>query len=361
MRTVIAGGGTGGHLTPALAVAAALRRARPEAELLLVGRRGGIEEELVPAAGLPLRTLDVTGLDYSRPLHTAGAFARLPLAVASARRLLREFAPDVVVGAAGYVCVPVVLAARSLRIPTILLEQNAVPGRAVRLLAGGARAVAASFAQTAALLPRARVVHTGNPVRQQVLDALPAPLPERPSHLLVMGGSQGARRINDAVSGAVRGLLEAHPELRVTHACGERDASWALPVRDSLPEEVRRRYTVEPFFDDVAARIATSDLVLMRAGGSSIAEVTVLGRPMLLVPYPHAGGHQWANAEPYATAGAARIIPDEELGATRLRREVEDVLTDVAAWRRMAEASRAAGIADAAERVVALIEEVAAA
>ena len=328
--------------------------------MLVVGRRGGIEEKLVPAAGLPLRTLAVTGLDYSRPLHTAAALAKLPLGVQAARKVLRDFSPDVVIGAAGYVCVPVVLAALSLKLPVVLMEQNAHPGRAVRRLARGARAVAASFEETASLLPGARVVYTGNPVRQQILDALPADLPDRPRHLFVMGGSQGARRINDAVAGALRGLLEGHPDLTLTHACGERDALWAVPLRAALPEAIRDRYEVAPFFHDIASRIAASDIVLMRAGGSSLAEVSVLGRPMLLVPYPHAGAHQNANAKPYVEAGAARLIPDNQLGATRLRREVDALLDDVAAWKAMAGASRRCGRPDAAARVVELVEEVAA-
>lgn len=360
VRTVIAGGGTGGHLTPALAVAMALRRRDPEGEALLVGRRGGIEEELVASAGLQLRTLAVAGLDYARPMRTAGALARLPLAVRAARHVLREFRPDVVVGAAGYVCVPVVVAAFSLRLPVVMMEQNARPGRAVRLLARRARVVAASFASTAALLPGARVVDTGNPVRQQILDAQPAPLGDHLRHLLVMGGSQGAQRLNDALGGALRGLLEAHEDLRVTHACGARNAQRATPLRAALPVDLRERYTVAPFFDDVAARIAAADVVLMRAGGSSLAEVSVLGRPMLLVPYAHAGGHQLLNALPYARAGAARVIPDDELDAARLRCEVEALLDDPAAWREMASASRRCGRPDAADRVAELIEAVAA-
>ncbi len=328
-------------------------------EVLLVGRRGGMEETLVPAAGLPLETLAVRGVDVSRPWLTARALARLPLNVLQARRLIRRFRPDVVVGAAGYVCVPVVLAARTLRLPVVLLEQNALPGRATRRLARGARAVAATFATTARHLPGVRVVHTGNPVRPEILAQLPAPLAQRPAHLLVMGGSQGARRLNDALAGAVRGLLESHPELRVTHQCGARDAGWAVPVRAGLPDGLRHRYSVAATFDDIGARIAASDLVLMRAGGSSIAEVTALGRPMILVPYPHAGGHQRLNAEPMVSAGAARLVADEELSSARLRHEVESLLADIPTWRSMAEASRGEGRPDAAERVVALLREVA--
>jgi UDP-N-acetylglucosamine--N-acetylmuramyl-(pentapeptide) pyrophosphoryl-undecaprenol N-acetylglucosamine transferase len=360
VRTLIAGGGTGGHLTPALAVAQTLRRTDPAGEVMLAGRRGGLEERMVPAAGLPLVTLAVRGVDTSRPLSAALALARLLPAVMAARRILRDFAADVVVGAAGYVCVPVVLAARSLRIPVVLMEQNAVPGRAVRLLAGGARAVAASFAETGERLPRARVVHTGNPVREEVLAWVPAPVREACEHLLVMGGSQGAQRINQALGGCLVALLEANPRLRVTHQCGARHAEWAEQLVASLSAPLRARYTVSAFFDDLAERIRDADLVVMRAGGSSLAEVSVLGRPMLLVPYPHARAHQVDNAVPYVRCGAARMLRDEECDAGRLRAEVEAIATDPVRWRAMARASAAAGRPDAARRVAELLAEVAA-
>jgi UDP-N-acetylglucosamine--N-acetylmuramyl-(pentapeptide) pyrophosphoryl-undecaprenol N-acetylglucosamine transferase len=356
---LIAGGGTGGHLTPALAVAQALRRADPAGEVMLAGRRGGLEERMVPAAGLPLVTLAVRGVDSSRPLSAALALGRLPAAVMAARRVLREFAADVVVGAAGYVCVPVVLAARSLGVPVVLMEQNAVPGRAVRLLAGRARAVAASFAETAERLPGARVVHTGNPVREEVSAAAGAPLRDACEHLLVMGGSQGAQRINRALGGCLPGLLSEHPRLRVTHQCGARDAAWAEELAASLPGPLRGRYTVAPFFDDLAARVRDADLVVMRAGGSSLAEVSVLGRPMLLVPYPHARAHQVDNALPYVRRGAARMLADEDCDPPRLRAEVEAIAGDPPGWRAMAAASAAAGRPDAARRVVELLAEVA--
>ena len=357
---MIAGGGTAGHLTPAIAVAAALQREEPSGDVLLVGRRGGMEERIVPAAGLPLTTIRVRGVDTSRPLLSAAALARLPFNVLEARRLLRRFKPDVVVGAAGYVCVPVALAASTLRIPLVMLEQNLVPGRATQRLARRARAVAASYAETAPYLPGVRVVHTGNPVRAAVLDALPAPLGARPRRLLVTGGSQGARRINLAVLAAAPLLLDRNPELRITHACGERDAAVVLAEHAALPATIRERYVVAPFFDDIAAQIAAADIVLMRCGGSSLAEVSVLGRPMLLVPYPHAGAHQVENARPYVEAGAARLILDAELEPPRVAAEVQALLDDPAAWRAMAGCSRESGRPDAAERVLALLHEVAA-
>jgi UDP-N-acetylglucosamine--N-acetylmuramyl-(pentapeptide) pyrophosphoryl-undecaprenol N-acetylglucosamine transferase len=341
-----------------MAVAQALRESDAAAAVLLVGRRGGIEETLVPAAGLDLETLDVRGIDTTRPLGMVGTMLRLPRAVARARRIIHRFAPDIVVGAAGYVCVPVVLAARSQRVPVVLMEQNALPGRAVRRLAKRSQAVAVSFAGTKQLLPGARVVHTGNPVRPEVIAALPAPRRERCGHLLIMGGSQGARRINDAVAGGIHHLLEANPELVVTHSCGTRDADWSIPVRAGLPEEMRERYTVAAWFDDIAERIRDADLVLMRAGGSSLAEVSVLGRAMILVPYPYAGAHQNANASAYVEAGAAVLVPDEELSAVRLREEVERLLHDEARWRAMSDASVRSGVPDATDRVIALLHDV---
>jgi len=338
-----------------------LRRADPDGDVLLVGRRGGLEETLVPSSGLRLETLSVRGIDLGSPWKLPGVAARISRATLQASRIVRRFKPDVVVGAAGYVSVPVVAAALLRGIPVVLLEQNAHPGRTTRLFARRARVVAASFAETAAELPGARVVHTGNPVRPEVKQLAGAPLRERCEHVLVMGGSQGARRINDAVAGGIRELLQDFPDVRVTHQCGARDAEWAVPVRAGLPEAVRERYTVSAFFDDIGERIRDADLVVMRAGGSSLAETTVLGRPMILVPYPYAGGHQQDNAMPYVRAGAAVLIPDEECGAERLRTEIERILADAPRWRSMAEASRSAGRPGADDEVVQLIREAAAA
>ena len=299
------------------------------------------------------------GIDLGAPAKLPGTALRIGRATAQAMGILRRFRPDVVVGAAGYVSVPVVAAAVLRRIPVVLMEQNAFPGRATRLFARRARFVAASFASTAERLPGVRVVHTGNPVRPEVKVHAGAPLHERCEHVLVMGGSQGARRLNDALCGGLRELLGAYPFLRVTHQCGARDAEWVLPARAGLPEELQQRYVVQAFFDDIAERIRDADLVVMRAGGSSLAETTVLGRPMILVPYPYAGAHQRDNAQPYVDAHAAVLIPDEECGAERLRTEVERLLDDPRRWLDMAAASRLAARPDADDDVVALIRQAA--
>lgn len=326
--------------------------------MLLVGRRGGVAHDLVERAGIRLETLDIQGLQLSNPVSVATFALRLPRAIRQARRLIRDFKADVVIGAAGYVCVPVVLAAGREGVPVLLMEQNAVPGRAVRLLARRARAVAVSFPQTVARLRGARCVVTGNPIRAGFTREQP-PLGESCSRLLVMGGSQGARRINRAVAGALSSLLAQHPDLVVTHQCGRLDEAEMLALRERLDPAVRERWRVAAFYSDMAAQVRDCDLVLMRAGGSSLAEVSALGRPMVLVPYPHAGGHQRFNAGPYVEGGAALLIPDDECTPQRVATVIGGLLDDAPRWRGMAARSRELARPDATAAVVSLVRETA--
>jgi UDP-N-acetylglucosamine--N-acetylmuramyl-(pentapeptide) pyrophosphoryl-undecaprenol N-acetylglucosamine transferase len=325
----------------------------------VVGRRDGVAERLVVAAGLRLETLDVSGVDIGSPAGIARATTQLTRATIAARRLLRRMRPDVVVGAGGYVSVPVVAAAIAQRIPVVLLEQNAVPGRATRLLARRARVVAASFAETARHLPSARVVHTGNPIRAEVRAITTRPIGDRLRAILVTGGSQGARRVNRAITGCLADLLGNDPELSIVHQCGSLDFDTVSRAAAALPAELASRYTVSAFFDDMAVRMAQSDLVVMRAGGSSIAECAALGRPMIVVPYPHAGGHQRHNASLYVDGGAALLIDDAECTPERLGAEISALVADAARWRQMSAASAALGLPDATESVVRLIVEAA--
>jgi UDP-N-acetylglucosamine--N-acetylmuramyl-(pentapeptide) pyrophosphoryl-undecaprenol N-acetylglucosamine transferase len=199
------------------------------------------------------------------------------------------------------------------------------------------------------------VVHTGNPIRAEVLATHRRELGERCAHVLVMGGSQGARRINRAVAGCVESLLRTHRWLRITHQTGSLDIEEMRAAVRGLPEEIRERWAVVAFIDDIGAAIAAADVVLMRAGGSSLAECAALGRPMILVPYPHAGDHQRHNAAPYVEAGAARVIPDDQCEPARVADELTALIDDPATWRLMAVASARTGRRDAASAVVALL------
>ena len=325
----------------------------------MVGRRDGVAERLVVAAGLHLETLEISGVDVGSVGGVARATTQLTRATIAARRLLRSMRPDVVVGAGGYVSVPVVVAALAQRIPVVLLEQNAIPGRATRMLARRARVVAASFAETAAHLPHARVIHTGNPIRAELRAISTRPIGDRLRSILVTGGSQGARRLNRAVAGCMVELLSSDPELSIVHQCGSLDYEAVERAAAALPPHLAARYTARAFFDDMAERIAHSDLVVMRAGGSSIAECSALGRPMIVVPYPHAGGHQRHNAAPYVAAGAAMLIDDAECMPERLGAEISALVDDSSRWRAMARASLALGLPDATDSVVRLIVEAA--
>ncbi|MGA8426391.1 MAG: undecaprenyldiphospho-muramoylpentapeptide beta-N-acetylglucosaminyltransferase [Candidatus Dormiibacterota bacterium] len=360
MRVLITGGGTGGHCTPAIAVAEALRQTDPEVAITYVGRDDGPESKLVPAAGIDFSGLRLGSMGSS-PVSSAPRLAlRLPLVYREAARLLGRFRPQVVLATGGYVCVPVALAARRRSIPVLLLEQNLLPGRAVHWLAPRVQLVASSFPDTAALLPRAKVVCTGNPVRLSFAELAGRPqLAEAPPTLLVMGGSQGARRLNEVLLEALPSLLQSMPQLSVVHLTGPVDHDQVVASASSAGLPVGGRYRPSPFVSDIADQLASASLVVMRAGGSSLAEVACLGRPMVLVPYPHAGDHQTANARPFAEVGAARVIADQDLTAQLLQRTVEEVIEDPDAWRAMARASASMARPRAAFDVATLLHQLA--
>jgi UDP-N-acetylglucosamine--N-acetylmuramyl-(pentapeptide) pyrophosphoryl-undecaprenol N-acetylglucosamine transferase len=360
MRVLITGGGTGGHCTPAIAVAEALRQTDPEVAITYVGRADGLESRLVPMAGLDFAGLRLGSMGSSVLSSAPRLALRLPLAYREAARLVGRFRPQVVLATGGYVCVPVVLAARRRHIPVLLLEQNLLPGRAVKWLASRVQEVASSFPGTAEFLPRAKVVCTGNPVRLPFAELVGRPqLPEAPPTLLVMGGSQGARHLNEVLLEALPSLLARLPHLTVVHLTGPTDHLQVVAAAREAGLPVGERYQPSPFVSDVAERLAAASLVVMRAGGSSLAEVVCLGRPMVLVPYPHAGEHQSANALPFEEAGAALVIPDQELTAGLLEGAVREVLGDPRRWRAMASASAAMARPRAAFDVAALLAELA--
>jgi len=347
-------------VTPAIAVAEALRQTDPEVAITYVGRADGPESQLVPMAGIDFSGLRLGSMGSS-PVSSAPRLAlRLPLVYREASRLLRRFRPQVVLATGGYVCVPVALAARRRSTPVLLLEQNLLPGRAVHWLAPRVQLVASSFPETAQLLPRAKVICTGNPVRLSFAELVGRPQPpEAPPTLLVMGGSQGARRLNEVLLEALPSLLRAMPQLTVVHLTGPADHDQVMAAAGEAGLLLGGRYQPWPFAPDIAERLASASLVVMRAGGSSLAEVACLGRPMVLVPYPHAGEHQSANARPFERAGAARLIADQDLTPELLERTVQEVIEDPQLWRTMAQASASMARPKAALDVAARLHQLA--
>jgi UDP-N-acetylglucosamine--N-acetylmuramyl-(pentapeptide) pyrophosphoryl-undecaprenol N-acetylglucosamine transferase len=345
MRLLIAGGGTGGHLYPALAVAYAFRAEEPDGALLLVGRKGGPEERLVPAAGFELATVNVRGLDRDALWKNVALPAIVPAALRAGLRIVDDFKPDVVLGMGGYVMAPAVAAARLRGIPYVLHEKDVRPGLATRFFARGAAAICTTLPGTEKRVRNARVELTGVPLRDGFEPRMAAVPPRR---LLVTGGSQGARHINEAVWGALDELRKRFEE--VVHVAGPQGAA-------GVAKHAAAGYRGLSFTDDMAALMASADLVVSRAGVSTIAEIAAVGLPMLLVPGTFGGGHQEENAKAMVDAGAAVRIRDAELSPASLVATLDSLNAD--RLRAMAKASAGAGRRDAAQRVLAVLHEVA--
>jgi len=362
VRVVITGGGTGGHLFPALAVRAALLQRHPAAEVLFVGAAAGVEAGILPRMGLSFRGLDAPRVKGRGRGGQLRALLGLPGIVSQAMRILRAFSPRVVLGVGGYASFPSVVAARLLRIPAVIHEQNAYPGLANRWLGRIASAVAVSFGAAARFFPRGRTTVTGNPVRPEIRpgDAAEARarlgLAPEPFTLLVFGGSQGAHRINLGMGEALPRLAGLREQLQVLHATGAQDESR---VRDAY-RDAGWRARVEPFFEEMPAVYAAADFVIARAGASTVFELAALGKPALLVPYPFAANdHQRLNAEAMVGVGAAWILLDQYCDGPRLAATVQAALEKPDVLRAMGERARALARPDAAERIVELMERVA--
>jgi len=352
MRVMVAGGGTGGHVIPALAIAQELRSCY-RAEVVFVGTRRGIETRLVPAAGFPLRLIEIGALkrvDFATRLKT---MFDLPRAVATSAQLIREFSPDVMIGVGGYASGPAMLVAALMNVPTVAFEPNVVPGFANRILAPTIRAAAVHFEETQHYFRNCHV--TGVPVRREFFRVPPRPQNPRPT-LLVFGGSQGARAINRAVLESLPKLMAALPEIHIIHQTGEKDYVEAQAVYLSTMTSAE----VAPFIDDMPGAFARADLLLCRSGASTVAEVTAAGKPAIFIPLPTAADdHQRHNAATLANGGAARLLLQAELSPDRLVQEVTTLLRDRERLAKMAQAARGFAHPDAAAKIASLAARVA--
>jgi len=318
MKIVLAGGGTGGHVIPALAIAEQLRGGGHEAAF--VGTARGMETRLVPRAGFPLFLVNTGAFNRVSLATRLATMVRLPLAVLAAMRILRRFRAHAVIGVGGYAAVPATLAAVLLRIPVVLFEPNVVPGSANRLLARFAVNAAVHFERTGRWFPRFEV--TGVPVRPAFF-SLPARR-SRPPALLVFGGSQGARALNRILRASAAELLRRIPDLKIVHQTGEREYEELRAFYDGA----RLAVEAQPFLDDMAQRFADADLIVCRSGASTVAEIAAAGKCALFVPFPGAADdHQLRNAELLAEAGAALLIPEVELATERFVNEAAALLS----------------------------------
>jgi len=351
MRAILAGGGTGGHVIPALAIANELD-ARYSAKILFLGTARGIENRLVPAAGYELRLVQVGALKKVSLATRIQTLLALPKAVFRASEILDEFRPDVVIGVGGYASGPGMLAAALRGTPTIAFEPNVVPGFANRVLAIAVSAAAVQFEETCAYFRRCVVV--GVPVRRAFFELRPKT--SDPPTLLVSGGSQGAHALNQAVMGALDQLQQRVPGIHIIHQTGERDYNEAqgIYLRSGISAEVT------PFIEAMPEAFARADLLVCRSGASTVGEIAAAGKPAIFVPFPHAtDDHQLRNAQVLQRAGAAVVMEEKDLTSEALTEAASSLLNDPAKRARMAAAARSLSREDAAARVARMAAKLA--
>jgi UDP-N-acetylglucosamine--N-acetylmuramyl-(pentapeptide) pyrophosphoryl-undecaprenol N-acetylglucosamine transferase len=354
MRALIAAGKTGGHIYPGIAVAKEIVRRDPKSEVRFVGTARGLENRLVPEAGFELSIIDSAGLKNVGAVARVRGLLVLPKSFLAARSLIREFRPDVVIGAGGYVTGPVVLTAAMMKLPTLVMEANALPGWTNRVLARFVDKAAVSFE---ASLPffRGKAVVTGNPVRREFFE-----IPERQGSgefsILIFGGSQGARAINEAMIAALRPLEKLRDVLRITHQTGEAD--FARVNAGYIEAGWRERANVTKYIDNMVAAFTEADLVVCRAGATTTAELIAAGKASIMIPFPLAADdHQRKNAEALENAGAGRMILQRDLSGERLAQEIAALAHDRTGLQAMEQAARQLAKGDAATAVVEMIEE----
>ncbi|MCC6810065.1 MAG: undecaprenyldiphospho-muramoylpentapeptide beta-N-acetylglucosaminyltransferase [Deltaproteobacteria bacterium] len=345
MKLMIAGGGTGGHLFPGIALAGAWVERAPKGEVFFVGTERGLEVKIVPAAGYRLELIDQVGIKRRGLVQTLKGLFMLPKSILQSMRIVRREKPAVAVGVGGYAAGPAILAAWLLRVPTLILEPNAVPGLTNRILAKIARVAISPYERAAAYFGK-KLVKAGIPVRPQIANALKtaAATAQARRGVLVFGGSQGAKAINDAVMQAAPRWAQSG--VRVVHQTGPADRARVEAAYAGMGIDVR------DFIHDMAAEYAACDLVVCRAGASSLAELALCGKPAVLIPLPTAADdHQTKNAQAFADAGAGVLLRQSELTPERLDTTVRELLGDVTKLMAMADAAKKLGDPDAASRL----------
>ncbi len=352
MRVIIAGGGTGGHVIPALAIAQQLKK-QFDAEVLFIGTARGIETRLVPQAGFPLELIQVGALKNVSLMTRAKTMFDLPRALWTSGRIVSDFRPDVVVGVGGYASGPAMIAAIRRRIPTLAFEPNVVPGFANRMVARFVSAAAVHFEETCEYFRNCKV--TGVPVREAFFRIAAKSQGGTPT-LLVFGGSQGAHAINQAMMESLPGLRAKIPALHVIHQTGQRDydAVQAAYQQAGISGEVHK------FIDDMPAIFARADLLVCRSGASTVGEITAAGKPAIFVPFPRAADdHQNKNARALESAGAAVVVEETKLEAAYLVETIATLLGDPSRLRAMSAAAKSLAHPKAVEEITEMVKRLA--
>lgn len=364
MRVVLTGGGTGGHIYPALAVAREVSRQYPQAAFLYIGSKHGLEAQLVPRTEIPFQSVEISGLKRKLSFDNVVTIWKFIRAVADAKRMLREFKPDVVIGTGGYVCGPVVYAAAKLGIPTLIHEQNVVPGLTNKFLSRSVSKIAVSFSESLSFFPHAKTVLTGNPRATEVMHGNAEAgrkfigVDASKKIVLIFGGSRGARAINEAVLSMVNQLFK-FPDTHFVYVTGDihfEKISASLGEMGNLPGNL----SVLPFVHNMPDVLAATHVLVGRAGASTLAEVTALGVPSILIPSPYVtNNHQEKNARGLERAGAAEVIVERDLTGESLLKSLTELLNEQPKWEQMRECSLSLGMPKAATDIVAQLRALA--
>lgn len=367
MRVCITGGGTGGHIYPALAVAREVQQMEPDSELLYIGSNRGLERELVAKEQIPFEAIEISGFRRSLSLENVKTILRFLRGVRRSKQLLRSFRPDVVVGTGGFVCGPVVYAAVKLGIPTILHEQNVIPGLTNSFLSRYADVIAISFPSSEDNFPKARrVLYTGNPRASEVVaadarrgrESLGMQLTDREKLVVIVGGSRGAKALNDVMVELMPHISAEGEGLRFLMVTGEPYYENTTARIAELAPELSERVRIVPYIHNMPEVMAAASIIVGRAGASSIAEITALGLPSILVPSPNVtNNHQEANARWLEREGAAKVILERELSGHKLFAAIRKIADDPVRFEHMSLQAKRLGKPDAANAVYKLMRE----
>lgn len=367
MKVLLAGGGTAGHINPALAIAGYIKKKRPETEFLFIGNRDGMEQRLVPQAGFDIKSITISGFKRSfspkNMVENVKTVTRTFTSSHEAKKIISEFKPDICIGTGGYVSGPVIRTAAKMGIPCIIHEQNAYPGVTNKMLAKSVSKVMLAVPDAKKYFEKADFVVTGNPVRGDILTAdkeesrAELKLDERPM-ILSFGGSLGARKINEAVADIVA-RSGKDGRYQHIHAYGK--------YGDWFPDLVKEKGTdisqcsnldIRPYIDNMPTCMAAADLVICRAGAITLSEIQAMGKPAILIPSPNvAENHQYHNAMALVNAGAAEIIEESELSGETLMKTVDKMLLDPEKLKTISENSRKMAITDANERIYSIVKK----
>lgn len=362
MRILVTGGGTGGHIYPALAFVNYVKQQEPDSEFMYVGGKKGLENKILPKTDIPFQTLEIQGFKRKLSFDNIKTLQLFFKSIRKAKQIIQTFKPDVVIGTGGYVSGAVVYAAAKMNIPTIVHEQNSIPGMTNKFLSRYATKIGICFKDAAQFFPAEKTVLVGNPRASEVSNAQKSDIlttfglqQEKPT-ALIFGGSQGALKINQAVTKALP--IFATRDYQVLYASGER---YFTEIKDAAKIDLSQltNVSIAPYIDKMAAVMVCCDLLVGRAGATSISEFTALGLPAVLIPSPYVtADHQTKNAQSLVDAGAAFMIKDDNLTAETLVKSIDEIMQNQTKRQQMANASKTEGIPDASSRLYRLIKEI---